>query len=560
MLSHLYIKDFAIIPSLALDFHAGFTAITGETGAGKSILVDALGLLLGDRSDANWVRQGAGKVELTAEFLLDDNPAATTWLEHTGLDSDQQCLLRRVIASSGRSRAWINGTPVTLQQLGELGNLLVEIHGQNEHMRLKSPARQIQLIDGSGNYNDQLAAVSESFDNWKNLRDEFQRLEQQSGISPAETDYLKFQLRELQTHSLPASELLELEREHRRLAHGGALLEALDFSSAVLESENHGAIASIQDALGRLEPFRELDPDIDEAARMLTEATINCQEAAASIQQAGGRIDLSPERLATVTDQLGMLGDLARKHQVPMEDLERVRDDLDQRLAGSENFEGLRTELEAQCAAALQSYRACAVALSDCRVKQCAKLSRAVSGLMSELGMPGGVLEMHVSHNDQAVPSSRGDDEIELLVSANPGFDPGPLAKIASGGELSRLSLAIKVAASLERSAPTQIFDEVDAGIGGDTANAVGRLMKKLAGNSQALCVTHLAQVAVCADQQVRVRKEALENQTSVDSAILEDTERVDEIARMLGGRISDQSRRHATEMLKAAREALIHS
>ncbi len=553
MLSHLYIKDFAIIPSLALDFHAGFTAITGETGAGKSILVDALGLLLGERSDANRVRQGAGKAQLTAEFLLDDNPAAAAWLENSALDSGGQCLLRRSIAAGGRSRAWINGTPVTLQQLGELGNLLVEIHGQNEHMRLKSPARQLQLLDGSGSYGEQLTAVSESFGHWKNLQDEFHRLEQQSAISPAELDYLKFQFRELETHSLPASQVLELEREHRKLAHGGALLEALDFSSALLESEDHGSAAGIQNVLSRLQPFRELDPKIDEAARMLTEAAINCQEAAASIKQAGERIDLSPERLAAVTDQLGLLGDLARKHQVPMEDLERVRDDLDKRLARSENFEYLRTELEAQCACALESYRTSATALSACRVQRAAKLSRAVSGLMSELGMPGGILEMHVRHDGQAGPSSRGDDDIELLVSANPGFDPGPLAKIASGGELSRLSLAIKVAASLDRSARTQIFDEVDAGIGGDTANAVGRLMKKLAGNSQVLCVTHLAQVAVCADQQVQVRKQALENRTCVDSAILEDQERVDEIARMLGGRVSEQSRRHAAEMLSAA-------
>jgi DNA repair protein RecN (Recombination protein N) len=554
MLSHLHIRHFAIIPSLALDFQEGFTAITGETGAGKSILVDALGLLLGDRSDSSWVRQGADKAELTAEFQLDSNPAAAVWLNDAGLESDGQCLLRRAIAATGRSRAWINGTPVTLQQMGELGALLVEIHGQNEHVRLTRPKQQFLLLDGSGAYEKRLQAVQASYAQWKGLRDAFDHLQQQSGISPAEQDYLKFQLQELEAQAIPARGLAELEREHRKLSQGGALVEALDFSSKALDTEDHGSHQSIQTVLGRLEPYRQLDPAIEDAARMLSEAAIICQEAALGIRQAAERIDLSPERLAAVNEQLGALADLGRKHRVPMEELERVRDELKERLDRSGDFESRKAEMESECTQALASYREAAAALSKARQKHAAKLSATVSGLMAELGMAGGILDIRITHDGDSRPSSRGDDAIELMVSANPGIEPGPLARIASGGELSRISLAIKVAASRVRSAQTQVFDEVDAGIGGDTANSVGRLMRKLSSGSQALCVTHLAQVAVCADQQVQVRKEAADDRTVVDTALLADKERVDEIARMLGGRISDQSRRHASEMLTAAR------
>jgi DNA repair protein RecN (Recombination protein N) len=553
MLSHLYIKNFAIIPSLALDFHQGFTAITGETGAGKSILVDALGLLLGARSDSQWVREGCASAELTAEFMLEANPDASDWLTASGLDSDGQCLLRRAIAANGRSRAWINGTPVTLQQLGELGGLLVEIHGQNEHMRLKLPAQQFKLLDASGGYDAKLQSVSTAYREWKTLQDEFHALEQQAGLSPAELDYLKFQLSELESHAISSAEVQALEQEHRKLAQGGALVEALDFSSNALEDDDHGSHQLIHSVIARLEPYRALDPSIEEALRMLSEAAINCQEAAQGIRQASEHIDLSPERLAAVAGQLNLLGDLGRKHQVPMEALASVRDKISDRLSQTENFESQRDEMEAACGAALEKYRATAFELSASRASHARQFSRAISALMADLGMAGGLLEIRIRHDAGMRPSARGDDEISLMVSVNRGVSPGPISKVASGGELSRISLAIKVAASRKRSVRTQIFDEVDAGIGGETANAVGRLMQTLAASAQALCVTHLAQVAVCAHQQLQVRKEAAKDHTAVDTALLESTERVDEIARMLGGRVSEQSRRHASEMLIAA-------
>lgn len=556
MLNHLFIKDFAIIPSLELDFEPGFTAITGETGAGKSIMVDALGLLLGDRSDSSWVRQGADRAELSAEFRLEQNPVATQWLKETGLDSNGQCLLRRTIAANGRSRSWVNGSPVTVQQIGELGELLVEIHGQNEHVRLTRNREQYLLLDSSGHYQRQLRNVLEAFEKWKALRDEFERLEQQSGISPAELDYLQFQLEELNTHSIPAADVTSLEQEHRKLAQGGAMLDALQAGKSMLDAEHTGGRALIQSTLNLLAPYRELDPSIDESASMLAEAAINCEEAAIAILQACDKIDLSPGKLSSLADQLELLADLGRKHRVPMEDLQQVRDELAGRLEKSGNFEASRTELEANLAGALAQYRESAADLSKARLIHAKKLSGDVSALMSQLGMPDGTFDIRVQHDPQSPPSPTGDNSIKMLVSANPGTDPGPLSKVASGGELSRISLAIKVAAGYGRSLRTQIFDEVDTGIGGETANMVGKLLKTLATDTQVLCVTHLAQVAVCGQHQLQVRKSSSQDRTSIKTTVLNEDERIDEIARMLGGRVSDQSRKHATEMLAASGES----
>jgi DNA repair protein RecN (Recombination protein N) len=557
MLIHLHIRDFAIIPALELDFNSGFTAITGETGAGKSILVDALGLLLGDRSDSTWVRPGAEKAELNASFNLGANSPATRWLADADLGDGEECLLRRTIASSGRSRAWINGTPVTLQQLGDLGSLLVELHGQNEHVRLTGKKQQLYLLDSSGAYAASLEKTEEAFHAWRKLDEAFQAILESSGLPARELEYLGFQLRELQHHALSPEALAELEREHGLLAKGGELLEGIRHSLEALDSDGHGIHSGLHQSLGRLEAFEALDTDILEARRMLQEAAINCQEAGSSLRRARDRVDLNPARLEAVADQLSTLGDLARKHHVPMEQLCEVRDQLADRLGRAENFDQQRDALETQRNTALSIYRTAAKALSRDRSEHAASLSTEVTRLMSALGMAGGGFEINVIHDPGCSPSRRGDDGIELLVSANPGMPPGPLAKIASGGELSRISLAIKVASRQGGTERTQIFDEVDAGIGGDTANAVGKLLQRLADGGQALCVTHLAQVAVRASRQLQVRKETGKTSISIDTTLLDNDERVEEIARMLSGKVSDQSRAHAAELLAAAQSQL---
>jgi DNA repair protein RecN (Recombination protein N) len=557
MLNHLHIQNFAIVPTLELDIQTGFTAITGETGAGKSILVDALGLLLGDRSDAAWVRPGADRAELTAEFTVEHNREARDWLEESDLSSGDDCLLRRTINSNGRSRAYINGTPVTVTQIQFLGQMLVEIHGQNEHLRLTKTAEQFRLLDGSGNYASEISLLESAFDQWQQTAHELEALTQDVSLSEGELEFLNYQLSELQQYDLSAESLKALQIEHDRLAAGGSLLEALTFGIELLDPvssvDHDGVNSDLNTALGHLQKFESLDPDIYDASKMLQEAAVNCGEAVSSLRTARDRVDLNPARFEELSDTLGQLHDLARKHQVRMEGLDGVMRALTSRIDKASGSEQHRNRLQAELQKRLDAYREAAISLHSKRKSHAAGLSKRVTGLMAELGMAGGTFELTVSLAPQPGPSLRGDDEIQILISANPGLPPGPLSKIASGGELSRISLAIKVAASGAADHVTQIFDEVDAGIGGETANTVGKLMKRLSGNNQALCVTHLAQVAVCATHQLQVCKAIGKESTQVETILLDETGRVDEIARMLSGKISEQSRAHAQELLTTA-------
>lgn len=558
MLNHLHIANFAIVPELNLDFSPGFTAITGETGAGKSILVDALGLLLGDRSDAAWVRSGAKRAELTAEFSLENNSPARAWLESADLSDEDNCILRRTIGSNGRSRAFINGTPVTLTQIQALGQLLVEIHGQNEHLRLTHSKEQFKLLDSSGGYEKQLTTLQSAFSAWKRLSEELNALEKDSAVSPSDLEFLNFQLDELEQHTLSPGAIEKLQTEHDRLAAGDDLQAALAAAVERLEPESDSDISGINDSiaatLARLQGFAALDADIADACQMLKEAAVNCAEALDTLQSARDRVDLDPAHFEQVSNKLSALNELARKHRVRMDGLETVRDVLADRILRAGTSEQRRKQLESEIENSLSAYREAASSLHQQRKKHAAVLSEQVLELMSELGMAGGSFEIAVSHQPEAAPSARGDNEIQINISANPGTAPGPLSKIASGGELSRISLAIKVAAAGASEAVTQIFDEVDAGIGGDTANAVGQLLKRLSLKGQALCVTHLAQVAVCAGQQMQVRKATDQASTKINTGLLDDQQRIDEIARMLSGRISDQSRAHALQLLSAAK------
>jgi len=552
MLRFLQIRDFAIVEALDLDLASGFTCITGETGAGKSILVGALGLLCGERADSSNIRGGADRAELSAEFNLVPDHPALAWLRAAELDDGENCLLRRVISGNGRSRAWINGTIVTLQQLAELGELLVEIHGQNEHIRLVRGDEQYRLLDGGGGYDDELLRLRGSFESWQALNEERQTLLGEQPLDAGERDLLQYQVQELQGEMLPAEQFAELEAEHRVLSRGGEILETLEAARHALEAESSGASPSMHKAAERLQRHAALDRDIEAAAALLREAVINCDEALNSIQSALSRLDLSPERVGQLERQLGAQHDLARKHRVEPEQLQQVLDRLQERLQRADSLEQRLGEIDRELSVALRRYREAAAALHKRRSERAGELSAAVTELMQELGMAGGRFEFEVRHYPEQAPSARGSDRLDLQVSANAGIPPGPLRKVASGGELSRISLAIKVA-SRAGGAITQIFDEVDAGIGGDTAHAVGALLKGLAAGGQALCVTHLAQVAVFADQQIQVLKTSDDETTRVRTNLLAEPERVDEIARMLGGRLSAQSRAHASELLATA-------
>lgn len=566
MLSLLQIRNFTIVEALDLEWSRGFTAITGETGAGKSIVVEALVLLLGGRGDSSAIRAGSDKAELTAEFDLKGNSQALAWLDAAGMDGGDVCLLRRVITDNGRSRAWINGSAVTLTQLQELGEHLVEIHGQNQHIRLTQTREQFRLLDSASPAGTDLAtalrAVAGHHAAWKQTDQALQALQQQRAVSPDDLDLLHYQIEELEQSALTAETLAALESEHRLLARGSDVISSLHAALALLEADETGVVQQVHQALQQLEPHASLKRDIGNAAKALQEASINCEEARVSLQAAVSRIDLSPQRLAELDATLARLHDLARKHRVDVRQLGEVLVELKSRREAAANLDQRRRELSQRCAKHLQAYRQTSQELSRARQDRATQLCGAVTELMQVLGMAGGCFDIRITHDPAAKPSSRGDDQLEFLVSANPGIAPGPLRKIASGGELSRISLALKVAAAQGQTAPTQIFDEVDAGIGGATANTVGRLLQRVCGAapgdsdaesaaaSQALCVTHLAQVAVHADQQFRVVKRADDHHTSVDVHLLQVDERVDEIARMLGGTLTDQSRAHARELL----------
>ncbi len=553
MLNLLQIRNFAIIESLDIEFSQGFTAITGETGAGKSILVDALSLILGNRADSGNIRSGCEKAELTAEFDLDQNPDALAWLIDSGLDDDSNCLLRRIISINGRSRAWINGTTVTLSQLQQLGERLVEIHGQNEHIRLVKPAEQFRLLDADTRCSELRKELLSSFCEWEKIEHQLESLEQEAPLAAGELDLLEFQIDELESTVMEENAYHALESEHRLLARGSDVVVSLESSLQQLDDDQGGMGSKIQRLIDQLRSNTGLDPDIENAEKALQEAAINCEEARSSLQSALSRIDLSPERLAELEGTMGRLHELSRKHRVEPGKLDGVIKELRQRCEQATSLEHRKQALRLKQTENLADYRSHALRLHKKRQSRAVSLSKAVTDLMQILGMEGGLFEFQVNLDDQSSPSKRGDDTLKLLVSANPGVPPAPLRKVASGGELSRISLAVKVASTGEQFAPTLVFDEVDAGIGGETANAVGRLLQSVAGNGQALCVTHLAQVAVCADQQFRVLKNAEDEMTQVETSLLGQGERVDEIARMLGGHISDQSRAHATELLANA-------
>ncbi len=553
MLNFLQIRNYAIVESLDLEFPAGFTCITGETGAGKSILVGALGLLCGNRADTSAIRSGARKAELSGEFELAPDSPALQWLSESDLDDGETCLLRRMIGNNGRSRAWINGTAVTLQQLASFGELLIEIHGQNEHMRLVRSDEQFRLLDGGGFCSRELAETGECHAAWSELEREKQSLLGETPLDAGDLELLQYQIRELERDMLSGDDFLKLEAEHRKLARGGELLKSLELSLNALEDEQTGANGKIAEAAGLLEHFSELDDAIAGAAALLHDAAINCDEARNSIQSACSRLDLSPERLEELERQLRRQHDLARKHRAEPDQLQPVLEQLKKRHDRSGSLEIRLNEVEAQLQTALDRYRRAAAELHTRRKQRADELSSAVTALLQELGMKGGQFEFAVHHDSEGTPTSRGSDQLLLQVSANPGTPPGPLRKVASGGELSRISLAIKVASKTGSAAATHVFDEVDAGIGGETAHAVGALLKSLSASSQALCVTHLAQVAVFADHQLQVQKTSEEQETRVETSLLAENDRIDEIARMLGGRLSEQSRAHATELLATA-------
>jgi DNA repair protein RecN (Recombination protein N) len=555
MLTQLYVRDFAIVRELSLAYEPGFTVLTGETGAGKSILIDALALVLGERADSEVVRHGCARAEVTAGFALKPSSSAAKWLKENDLFADQECVLRRVIETDKPSRGFINGRPVPIQMLRELGEHLVDIHGQHEHQSLLRRDAQRQILDDYAGLEDSVRALAGHYREMESLRERLATLRQQTADRDARVEWLTHQVRELDALALAADEIPALEEEHARLANGAELIEGVQsLAQAITEDEEAAVARQLARAVNRLEALVRYDHKLGEIAALLNEASIQIHEAGSRLNHYLESLELDPSRLQAVERRLSTVHDLARKHKVKPEELPAVHERLRTELSEIENLDTSLGKLEADLGKAGALYMKTAREISRARQGAAKKLARAVTGEMQELGMPGGSFEVSVMPLPEGETSAHGLERIEFLVSANPGQPARPLAKVASGGELSRISLALQVVLAGTGRIPTLIFDEVDVGIGGRVAEVVGRKLRALGESRQVLCITHLAQVAAQGAQHVQIRKQTEGKDTVAEAIPLTERERTLEIARMIGGvEISKQTLAHAKDMLTRA-------
>jgi DNA repair protein RecN (Recombination protein N) len=554
MLKFLAIRDFVIVSTLDLSFSAGFTALTGETGAGKSILIDALSLALGERGDAGMVRNGCERAEIAAEFDIAALPQVQAWLNEQELQGDEGvCLLRRVLDAGGRSRGFINGRSATLQQLREAGDRLLDIHGQHAHQSLLRPDAQRVLLDGYAGITADAEKVANLYREWQALRRRRISLSENAEAVAAERELLQFQLSELEGLGFNAADWKALQEDHGRLAHAASLLDTAAFGIETLSEADGACLAQLNALTARLRDGLAHDASLGETLHMLESAQAEIQEAVYALRHYQQRLDSDPQRLREQEQRIQSVMDAARKYRVAPERLDEALRHIAARLAELGGDADL-AELERQESSAQRSYVAAAQKLSAARKKAADKLAREITAALQTLAMQGGsfaVALLPLAQVDGIGGNAYGLETVEFQVAANPGVPVRSLAKVASGGELSRISLAIQVATSRIASVPTLIFDEVDSGIGGRVAEIIGQLLKRLGKDYQVLCVTHLPQVAATADQQWRVSKSVEEGVTLSHITVLKGEQRVEEIARMLGGvKITETTRKHAAEML----------
>ena len=559
MLVRLQIRDFAIIDAIELELRSGLTVLTGETGAGKSILVDALQLLAGGRGGPEMIRHGAERAEIAATFDLGSAPAGLTrWLEEQSIDGGDELIVRRVLSADGRSRAYLNGQSVPVQLLKEAGSILIDIHGQHEFQSLTRPAAQRELLDSFARLDPLVGQVGIAYRVWREMLERTLELESRARDREAKLDLLKYQAGELQALRLEEGEVARLMEERSRLMNRGRLAEAAQAAlSALYQAEDSNAHANVGRALQSLRAAAAIDPKLAPVAALAEEAAVQIREAARELERYGESLDLDTQRQHEVEGRLAAIEELARKNRVtPLELLPRAVQ-LAAELEELERAEVDLAVLRKELAAALDRYRQQAQTLSTKRTTAARALAKDISTRMQTLGMSGGRLEVEVAQSRTAEPSQHGIDDIELRVSTNPGQPPRALAKIASGGELSRLSLAVQVASSAQ-DARSMVFDEVDSGIGGAVAEIVGRELRALGERGQVLCVTHLPQVASQGHHHLRVTKLTDGKTTRTSLTVLADGDRIEELARMLGGvDVTSKAREHAREMLQVAGKRL---
>lgn len=550
MLQRLILRDFVIVDRLELEFSSGFGTLTGETGAGKSILIDALSLALGERADAAVVRSGAERADITAEFAVAADSPLATWLRNNDF-ADDECLLRRVVDAAGKSRAYINGAPATLTQLKAAAEFLADIHGQHAHHSLLKVDAQRQLLDSHAGLQAEAREVAEKFRHWHRLHEARMNAEQHAEASVRECELLSFQVAELRELAFEPTQWEEDNQEQRRLSHAASLLAGAEGAVEALDEGEQAVNSQLDSVHALLSPLADIDANLKEPLDLIEAARIQLGEAAHALSRYRQRLDLDPARLGELDARIESVTTLARKHRVQPEALPQTLATLQGRLEALQ-IAADPAALAAQEAEAEAAYQAVAKKLSSARKKAASELSKRVTVIMQDLAMAGGQFE--IALNPLATPAACGLEAIEFQVAANPGQGLRPLAKVASGGELSRIGLAIQVIASEAGEVPTLIFDEVDVGIGGRVAEIVGRLLKQLGANRQVLCVTHLPQVAAQADWQWSIAKDVKAGETRSRVTPLDNQGRIEEIARMLGGvEITATTRGHAAEMLGLA-------
>ncbi|OEF51042.1 DNA repair protein RecN [Vibrio tasmaniensis 1F-267] len=554
MLAHLSVNNFAIVKSLQLELSKGMTTITGETGAGKSIAIDALGLCLGGRSDAGMVRQGEEKTEVSAAFLLENNLHATRWLEDNELLDGGECILRRTISKEGRSRAFINGSPVPLSQLKSLGQLLINIHGQHAHHQFMKSDYQMAMLDQYAGHLNLLKSTRNAYQAWRQADNHLKELRENSQQNQAQKQLLEYQIKELNELSIGEEEYEDLEQEHKRLSNSGELATTCQQAiELIYEGEEVNALGILQSANNSLIQLAELDERLAELPNLLSEAIIQIEETNNELRTYLDSIDVDPGRMAYVEERFSKVMSMSRKHHVLPEELYKHHQDLLQQVealdCSDEKLEELANEVENQ----YQSFVAKSEKLHKSRTRYAKELNKLITQSMHELSMEKAQFAIEVN-NTNTHPSPLGMDNVTFIVSTNPGQPMQPIAKVASGGELSRISLAIQVITAQKVDTPSLIFDEVDVGISGPTAAVVGKMLRKLGESTQVMCVTHLPQVAGCGHQQLFVAKNTKSGKTETQMHTLDEQQRVSELARLLGGsQITESTLANAKELLIAA-------
>jgi len=558
MLSHIHIRNFAIVDLLELDLAPGMSTLTGETGAGKSILLDALGLALGDRADSGVVRHGCDRAEINASFDIHNQPQVQQWLAEHELDQDNECLIRRTLTKDGRSKGYINGLPQPLAALRELGEMLVDIHGQHAHQALLRRNQQRNTLDQYAGNEKQLTKLSQAYRQWAQLKQALETLQRDKDEREAKLELLKYQTTELESLAPQANELQQLDLEHQRLANANQLLSASQQALQQLHDNDEGALISQLQRLTReLSELQAVDNTLSSICELLDGAAIQLDEAVNELRHYQDTVELDPQQLQQVEQRLTALHDMARKHHCKPEQLAELQQSLQQQLDDIESADVKYGALESEIASAAQHYLALANKLSSARKKAAKKLEKAVTENLQRLSMGGSYFEIALTPLAEGEFSADGLEKIEFLICTNPGQPAQAMSKIASGGELSRISLAIQVVTCQVHGIATVIFDEVDVGIGGGTAEIVGQMLRSLGKHSQVLCVTHQPQVAAQGHQHLQVRKQADKASTTTSIVALTDEARIDELARMLGGiTITEQTRAHAGEMLSMGQQA----